>query len=137
MDTAIEVISSLSELYMSAKDFEKEMKVSADMDKLIDEYAAESEPAREHLNVQPDAKVSEASDALTIDLAQKLNICNYLETCQKQTAHEANEQNQIIKIHENTPFVSEKILQNSGYHGTSVATCTVGNYKRNLSDEQP
>ena len=28
------------------------MKVSAEMDKLIDEYAAASEPAREHLNVR-------------------------------------------------------------------------------------
>ena len=125
MDTAIEVITSLSELYMSVKSFEKEMKVSAEMDKLIDEYAEASEPAREHLNVRPDARVSEASDTLTIDLAQKLNICDYSETCQKQTAHEANEQNQIINIHENTPFVSEKMSQNSSNHGTSVATCTV------------
>ena len=81
--------------------------------------------------------MSEASDTLTIDLAQKLNICDYSETCQKQTAHEANEQNQIINIHENTPFVSEKMSQNIGNHGTSVATCTIENYKRNMSDEQP
>ena len=42
----------------------------------------------------------------------------------------------FIKIR---PFVSEKMSQNSDNHGTSVATrtCTVRNYKRNMSDEQP
>ena len=34
MDTAIELITSLSELYMNVKDFEKEIKVSAEMKSL-------------------------------------------------------------------------------------------------------
>ena len=34
MGTAIELITSLSELYMSVKDFEKEIKVSAEMKSL-------------------------------------------------------------------------------------------------------
>ena len=45
MDTAMEVITTLSELYSSVKDFEKEGKVSAEMDKIIDKNAAASEPA--------------------------------------------------------------------------------------------
>ena len=99
MDTAMEVITSLSELYSSVKDFEKERKVSAEMDKIIDEYAAASEPARENLNARQDDRSSVSSDILTIDLAQKLDICDYSETCKKQTAHEVNGQNQIINTH--------------------------------------
>ena len=41
----MEVITSLSELYSSVKDFEKERKVSGEMDTIIDEYATASEPA--------------------------------------------------------------------------------------------
>ena len=44
MDIAMEVITTLSELYSSVKDFEKERKVSAEMETIIDEYAAASEP---------------------------------------------------------------------------------------------
>ena len=63
----MEVITSLSELYSSVKDFEKERKVSAEMDTIIDEYAAASEPAREYLNAQQDDRSSVVPDILTID----------------------------------------------------------------------
>ena len=136
MDTAMEVITSLSELYSSVKDFEKERKVSAEMDKIIDKYAAASEPAREHLNARQDDRSSVAS--LTyIDLAQKLDICDYSETCKKQTAHEVNGQNQIINIHETTPFVTEKMSKKRDNRGASVATCTDGNNKKNMSHKPP
>ena len=85
------VITSSSELYTSVKDFKKEMKISAEMDMLIDEYAAASEPAREHLSAGQDDISSVASDTLIIDVAQKLNICDDSEICLKQTAHEENE----------------------------------------------
>ena len=49
MDTSIEVITSLSEFYTSFKDFKKEKTILAEMNMLIDKYAAASEPAREHL----------------------------------------------------------------------------------------
>ena len=137
MDTAMEVITRLSELYSSVKDFEKERKVSAEMDKMIDEYAAASVPAREHLNALQDDRSSVASDILTIDLAQKLDICDYSEICKKQTAHEVNGQNQIIKIHATTPFVTEKMSQNRDNRGASVVTCTDGNYKKNMSHKPP
>ena len=120
----------LSELYSSVKDFEKERKVSAEMDKIIDEYAAASEPAREHLNARQDDRSSVVSDILTIDLAQKLNICDYSETCKKQTAHEVNGQNRIINNHATTPFEKEKLSQNRDNRGASVATCTDGHYKK-------
>ena len=145
MDTAMEVITSLSELYSSVKDFEKERKVSTEMDKIIDEYAAASEPAREHLNARQDDRSSVASHihVLTIDLAQKLDICDYSETCEKQTAHEVNEQNQISNIHATTPFVTEKLSQNRDNRGASIATCTDGNYQKKhihqtaIGPEQP
>ena len=133
MDTAMEVIKSLSELYSSVKDFEKERKVSAEMDKIIDEYAAASELARMHLNARQDDRSSVASDILTIDLAQKLDICGDSETCKKQTAHEVSGQNQIINIHATTPFVKEKLSQTRA----SVATCADGNYKKNMSHKPP
>ena len=94
MDTAMEVITSLSELYTSVKDFKKEKKISAEMDMLKDEYAAASEPAREHFSAGQDDRSTVALRILTIDLAQKLNFCDDSEICQKQTAHEVNEQNQ-------------------------------------------
>ena len=93
MDTAMKVITSLSELYSNVKDFGKERKVLAEMDKIINEYAAASKPARKHLNVRQDDRSSVASDILTIDLAQKLDICDYSETCKKQRAHEVSGQN--------------------------------------------
>ena len=75
------------------------------------------------------------SDILTIDLAQKLNICDYSETCKKQTAHEVNGQNQIINNHATTPFEKEK--KNRDNRGASVATCIDGHYKKNMSQESP
>ena len=137
MDTAMEVITSLSELYSSAKDFEKERKVSAEMDKIIDEYAAASEPARENLNARQDDRSSVSSDIRTIDLAQKLDICDYSETCKKQTAHEVNGQNQIINTHATTPFVTEKMSKKRDNQSAFVAICTDGNYKKNMSHKQP
>ena len=137
MDIAMEVITSLSELYSSVKDFEKERKVSAEMDTMIDEYAAASEPAREYLNARQDDRSSVVSDILTIDLAQKLNICDYSETCKKQTAQEVNGQNQIIYNHATTPFEKEKLSQNHDNRGASVATCTDGHYKKNMSHKSP
>ena len=137
MDIAMQVITSLSELYSSVKDFEKERKVSAEMDKIIDEYAAASEPAQEHLNARQDDRSSVVSDIITIDLAQKLNICDYSETCKKQTAHEVNGQNRIINNHATTPFEKEKLSQNCDNRGASVATCTDGHYKKNMSHKSP
>ena len=137
METAMEVITSLSEWYSSVKDFEKERKNSAEMDKIIDEYAAASEPAREHLNARQDDRSSGASYILTIDLAQKWDICEYSETCKKKLAHEVNGQNQIINIHATTPFVTEKLSQNRDNRGASVATCTDGNNKKNMSHKLP
>ena len=68
--------------------------------------------------------MSVVSDILTIDLAQKLNICEYSEICKKQTAHGVNGQNQIIYNHATTPFEKEKSSQNRDNRGASVATCT-------------
>ena len=77
------------------------------------------------------------SDILTIDLAQKLNICDYLETCKKQTAPEVNGQNQIINSHATTPFEKEKLSQNRDNRGASVATCTDEHYRKYMSHESP
>ena len=67
MDTAMEVITSLSELFTNVKDFKKEKNISAEMDMLIDEYAAASEPAREYLSAGQEDRSSVVSDILTID----------------------------------------------------------------------
>ena len=79
---------------------------------------------------------SVASGILTIDLAQKLNICDESEICQRQTAHEVNEQSQI-NISETPLFVYKKMPQNphNGNHGTSVAVPT--DNMRNMTTEQP
>ena len=135
----MEVITSLSQLYTSVKDLKKEKKISAEMNMLIDEYAAASEPNREHSSVGQDDRSSVASDILTIDLAQHLNICDDSGICQKHTAHEVNEQNQII-ISETPPFVYKKMPKNlhNGNQGPSVAVRTDDNtYMRNMTAEQP
>ena len=107
------------------------------MDKNIDEYAVASEPAREHLNARMDDRSSVVSDILTIDLAKKLNICDYSETCKKQTAHNVNGQNQITYNHATTPFEKEKLSQNHDNRSAFVATCTDGHYKKNMSHKSP
>ena len=103
---------------------------------LIDKYAAASEPAREHLSAGQNDRSSVASGILTI--AQKLNICDESEICQKQTAHEVNEQSQI-NISETPLFVYKKMPQNlhNGNHGTSVGVPTDNTYMRNMTTEQP
>ena len=115
-------------MYTSVKDFKTEKKISAELDMLIDEYAEASESAREHLSAGQDDRSSVALGILTIDLAQKLNICDDSEICQKQTAHEVNEQSQI-NISETPLFVYKKMSQNlhNGNHGTSVAVRTDDN----------
>ena len=74
-------------------------------------------------------------------MAQKLNICDDSETCQKQTAHKVNEQSPSINMHETVPFVYKKLPQNlrNGAHGTSVAIRTDDNYRymRGMTAEQP
>ena len=51
--------------------------------------------------------------------------------------HEVNGQNQIINNHATTPFEKEKLSQNRDNRGASVATCTDGHYKTNMSHKSP
>ena len=138
MDIAMEVISSLSELYMTFREFEKGKKVLAELDKLECEYAAASEPAREYLHARQDDRSSVMSDILTIDMAQRLNISDDSGTYQKQLMHEVNGQNLNIHIPETMPFPSGKVLQSQDTgEQQSVGLSTDGNHKRNMYDEQP
>ena len=68
-------------MFSSVKDFEKERKVSAEMDKVMGEYVAASKPDQEHLNARQDDRSSIALDIFTIELAKKLDICDNSETC--------------------------------------------------------
>lgn len=118
-------------------DLEKGKKIVAEMEKLEDEYSMASETAREHLNARRDDRSSVASDILSVDIVQKLNITNYSETYQKQSTREVI--NQIINVHETTPFGAEKTIQNtySGTHSTAAPACTDDDFTRNMSIEQP
>ena len=79
MDIAMEVISSLSELYMTFREFEKGKKVLAELDKLECEYAAASEPAREYLHARQDDRSSVMSDILTVGFG--VEITRILHQC--------------------------------------------------------
>ena len=132
---AMDIKISLSDFNMRHNDLEKGKKVVAEMEKLEDEYFVASETAREHLNAQRDDRSSVASDILSVDMVQNLNIANYSETYQKPSTGEVN--NQIINVHETTPFAAEKTIQNtnSGTHRTSAPACTDDDFRRNISIE--
>ena len=115
---------------------EKGKKFVAEMKKLEDEYFTASKTARKHLNARRDDKSVVTSDILSDDMVHKLNITNYSETYQKSAMREVN--NQIINVHETTPFAAEITLQNtsSGTHRISVPACIDDDFTRNMSIDQ-
>lgn len=96
LEIAMDIMISLSDLYMKHNDLEKGKKVVAEMEKLEDEYSTASEAAREHLNARWDDRSSVASDILSVDMVQKLNITDNSETYQKQAIREVNNKIKLL-----------------------------------------
>ena len=67
LDSAMDAMTSLSELYMKNKDMENSKKIVREMEKIEEEFTTAYEAARRCLD-SPKEKSSEASEILSIDL---------------------------------------------------------------------
>ena len=73
MDSAMDAITSLSDLYMKNKDLETSKKVVLEMEKIEEEFAIAYEAARQCLDSQKQQS-SETSETLSIDLLHRMDV---------------------------------------------------------------
>ena len=78
MDSAMDAMTSLSDLYMKNKDLENSKKVVLEMEKVEEEFAIAYEAARQCLDSQKQQS-SETSETLSIDLLNRMDISDQLE----------------------------------------------------------
>ena len=83
LETAIEVMASLSDLYIQTKALDKGKKIVTEMEKTEAELYIAYEAAREYLDSRKKDSSSVSSDILSIDL-QRMNIPDRSETYRKE-----------------------------------------------------
>lgn len=83
LETAMEVMTSLSDLYIQTKALDKGKKIVIEMEKMEAEFYIAYEAAREYLDSRKEDSSSVSSDILSIDL-QRMNIPDRSETYKKR-----------------------------------------------------
>ena len=83
MESALDVMTNLSELYVKNKKKEKNNKVVLEMEKLDDEFATIYAAARQYIDAQKEQSC-ETSEILSIDLLNRMNISDQSETYRKE-----------------------------------------------------
>ena len=83
-EVAMEIMASLSHLYMKHKDFEKSRKVLIEIDKIEDDFSSVSEAAREYLDSRRNDRSSVSSDIISIDLGVRQGSGSYMSETYKK-----------------------------------------------------
>lgn len=91
MESAMDAMTSLSDIYMKNKETEKSKKVVLEMEKIEEEFTTAYEAARQWLDSQKEQS-SEASEILSIDMLNRMNISDQSErfTEERQSASQAS-----------------------------------------------
>ena len=72
-ELATDVLTSFAEFYISIDEVQKSMRVSNDLEKILDEYSSAHEAATDYLESRQDERSSVTSDILTIDMLEHMN----------------------------------------------------------------
>ena len=83
MDSAIDVMTRLSEFFGKNKEKQLNNKVMLEMEKLDDEYSTTYAAAQHYIHIQKEQS-SEPSEILSIDLLSRMNISDQSETYRKE-----------------------------------------------------
>ena len=73
-ELATDVLTSFAEFYISIDEVQKSMRVSNELEKILDEYSSAREAATDYLESRQDERSSVTSDILTIDMLEHMNI---------------------------------------------------------------
>lgn len=84
MEIAMKVLTNFSDFYIKTEDIQKSKRVVSEMEKLEEEFHAAYETAREYLDSRKDDRSSVASDIISIDMLQRMNISEHSETSRKE-----------------------------------------------------
>ena len=91
------VLSNFSDLYTKYNELQKSRLVVKQMEKIEGDFYTTSEAAREYLDARKDDKSSIASDILTINFLEKMNISDISNTYDKRES-ESTQQETIPKV---------------------------------------
>ena len=72
MDIVLEVLYNFSDFYLENNDLQKSQKIVCEMEKIEEEFYSALEAKRDYLDSQRDDR----SSILSIDLREKMNICD-------------------------------------------------------------
>ena len=100
MESAMDAMINLSELYMKYKEKGKNNKVVLELDTLDDEYSSAHKAARQYIDTQKEQS-SDASEMLSIDLLNRMSISDKSETFRKDGPNVSHEVG-IVSSHSNT-----------------------------------
>ena len=102
----MDVLTNFFEFYIKIEEMQKSMRVSNEMEEIIDEYSSAYEAANEYLQSRQDDRSSVTSDNLTIDMLDRMNIS---ETSKKevpetqQSLHQAEQEVRTVCSNTNDP----------------------------------
>ena len=99
MESAMDVMTNLSELYMKNKEKEKNNKAVLEMEKLDDVFATTYAAARQYIDAQKEQSC-ETSEIRSIDLLNRMNISNQSETYRKE-GHNISQEVGIVDSYSN------------------------------------
>ena len=112
LESAIDVTSSLSDLYIKNKEMNQGRKIVVEMEKLGEEFSVTYEAARRHLELLKEDTSSESSDTVTIDLLNKVNITNQPETYKKEVYDVPSDTNNKVEmLNSKFKFPDPKLLK--------------------------
>ena len=148
MDSAMEAMASLSELYMKTKDTANSNKVVLEMEKIEEEFTTAYMAARRCLESQKQQS-SETSETLTIDLLNRMDIADQSDrvTEERQSASQERSMERhsgasLDETSEKVGLVNYSDIRNSKALKTNITTtCPTTETKDNAfvyeTDQQP
>ena len=115
MESAMDAMINLSELYMKYKEKGKNNRVVLEIDTLDDEYSSAHKAARQYIDTQKE-QLSDASELLSIDLLNRMSISDKSETFRKDGPNVSHEVG-IVSSHSNAcnsmPFKESEMQMNT------------------------
>ena len=104
-ELATDVLTSFAEFYISIDEVQKSMRVSNELEKILDEYSSAREAATDYLESRQDERSSVTSDILTIDMLEHMNISetNKKEVERQQVLPQTEQEVSAVYANKNNP----------------------------------
>ena len=125
MELVLKVLSNFSDFYIQNSEIQKGQRIVNEMEKIEEEFYTSYEAAREYLDSRRDEASSVASDILSIDLLQRMDITDDgSETSQKESM--------LAVPHRALPEVT---FSSHGKNSSDPMSATITNKGRNMMQQ--